>query len=164
MDPGLGLEAARLAGQADLADMVRLAEEAETGLIPFRGGALLRVLESRGRGTDDDLAAALADPGRVAVAGTIGDQVVGYGLGRRERLPDGTSHGRIDALFVEPAARAVGVGEAMMELLLDWFQRQGCAGVDALALPGDRTTKNFWEGTGFKARLLVMYRPLSDRP
>jgi GNAT superfamily N-acetyltransferase len=70
----------------------------------------------------------------------------------------------VAALYVVPAARGVGVGEAMMERLLAWFARQGCRGVDAEALPGDRASKSFWEDAGFRARLITMHRDLDDGP
>jgi hypothetical protein len=44
-----------------------------------------------------------------------------------------------------------------MDSLLAWASERGCQGVDATALPGDRATKNFFEGSGFTARLLVMH-------
>jgi hypothetical protein len=37
---------------------------------------------------------------------------------------------------------------------------RGCSGVDATALPGNRATKNFFEESGFTARLLVMHHRL----
>jgi len=63
-------------------------------------------------------------------------------------------------------ARPLWVGElagAMTELALDWFAGSGCTGVDALALPGARATKNFFEENGFTARLLVVHRRLDGR-
>jgi hypothetical protein len=48
----------------------------------------------------------------------------------------------------------------MMAEALAWMGRIGCTGVDALALPGARATKNFFEENGFTARLLVVHRPL----
>ena len=93
----------------------------------------------------------------MVVVGTLEDAVLGYATGRVEVLRDGRYLGVIDDLFVEPDARAVGVGEAMMDCLLDWFGRRGCAGVDSTALPGARETKNFFEESGFTARLLIMH-------
>jgi GNAT superfamily N-acetyltransferase len=68
--------------------------------------------------------------------------------------------GAIEAVYVDPGCRAVGVGAAMMAEALAWMGRIGCTGVDALALPGARATKNFFEENGFTARLLVVHRPL----
>ena len=58
------------------------------------------------------------------------------------------SLGIIDACYVEPEARGVGVGRALIDSLVAWFTASGCRGVDVTALPGDRETKNFLEGLG----------------
>jgi GNAT superfamily N-acetyltransferase len=62
-------------------------------------------------------------------------------------------------LFVDEGARSVGVGEAIVELLVAFCAEAGCIGLDALALPGARAAKNFFEESGFTARALVMHRP-----
>ena len=43
---------------------------------------------------------------------------------------------------------------------MDWCTAWGCTEVDALALPGDRTTKQRLEAAGFTARLLTLSRRL----
>jgi hypothetical protein len=48
----------------------------------------------------------------------------------------------------------------MMQALVDWCTERGCMGVDSLALPGDRHTKNFFESFGLVARAIVVHRPL----
>ena len=67
----------------------------------------------------------------------------------------------IEDIYVDPGARAVGVGETLMNHLIDWCRARGCFGVDSLALPGDRETKNFFESFGLVARAIVVHRPLS---
>jgi hypothetical protein len=47
-----------------------------------------------------------------------------------------------------------------MDDLVAWCTAEGCIGMDAMALPGDRDTKNFFERSGFTARKLVMYHSL----
>jgi GNAT superfamily N-acetyltransferase len=89
--------------------------------------------------------------------GTYDDAVVGFGTGRTALLRDGGKLGIVDLLYVDPGARGVGVGEALMEELLAWFRSEGCFGVDTMALPGMRETKNFFEEQGFSARLLVVH-------
>ncbi len=91
--------------------------------------------------------------------GELDSTVVGYLTARHDELPDGRRIGTVEELYVDPACRAVGVGEAMMSEALAWFSAAGCPGVDAAALPGARATKNFFEESGFTARLLVMHRP-----
>jgi GNAT superfamily N-acetyltransferase len=71
------------------------------------------------------------------------------------------STGRIECCYVEEGARGVGVGTALMESMVAWCTERGCRDMDALALPGDRLTKQRLEAAGFSARLLVLNRPLS---
>jgi GNAT superfamily N-acetyltransferase len=68
--------------------------------------------------------------------------------------------GLIECCYVETAARGVGVGTALMDAAVAWCAEKGCDAVDALALPGDRTTKQRLEGSGFTARLLTLSRRL----
>ena len=94
------------------------------------------------------------------VVGTIDGVVVGYAVARVERLGDGSRLGVVDDIFVEEEARGIGVGEAMMNDLVAWSRAKGCFGMDAMALPGHRLTKNFFEESGFTARKIVMHRSL----
>ncbi len=47
-----------------------------------------------------------------------------------------------------------------MEAAVEWCAARGAGEVDALALPGDRTTKQRLEAAGFTARLLTLSRRL----
>ncbi len=49
-----------------------------------------------------------------------------------------------------------------MNAVVDEARTRNCFGIDALALPGDRETKNFFESFGLKARQLVVHRSLPD--
>ena len=46
--------------------------------------------------------------------------------------------------------------------LLAWATAQGCFGIDALALPGNRATKNFFERYGLTARAIIVHKRLGD--
>ena len=72
----------------------------------------------------------------------------------------GRVSGLIECCYVEPDARGVGVGSSLMEAAVAWGRDQGCTDVDALALPGDRQTKQRLEAAGFTARLLTLSRRL----
>lgn len=159
------MEAARPATPSDLPRLADLGRMARDELAPMRGGELLLAREGHRGEVETSLAADLDDPDGGVWVGTIDSTVVGYGVGHVETLAglDDGERGRlgvIDDLFVEPDARSVGVGEAMMAMMLGWFTARGCRGVDALALPGNRSTKNFFEESGFTARLLVMHHRL----
>jgi ribosomal protein S18 acetylase RimI-like enzyme len=156
------MEAARPANSADLPRLAELWGDAEAELGSMRGGQVLYAQTGRRPPVEVTLAADLEDPERRLLAGTIDGAVVGYSAGRIEDLADGSRLGIITEIFVEPDARSVGVGEAMMVEMLTWFAAQRCQGVDAMALPGHRATKNFFEESGFTARLLIMHHRIDS--
>ena len=153
-------EAARSATAADLDALAALVDEAAAEKRSQKGGELWWRRERREGHAGADVAALLSSPDHEVAVGTIDGAAVGYGVVRRERLADGGLLGVIEDIYVDPGARAVGVGEALMEHLLAWCREQGCFGVDSLALPGDRSTKNFFESFGLVARAIVVHRPL----
>lgn len=160
-------EGCRPAVPADAGRLGELAAAAIDELRPQRGGAVWSRREARAQPPGASILSALGDPLRLVVAGTIDDVVVGYAVVRRERLRTGEWIGVVEDLFVEPGAREVGVGEAMMDHLLAWCRQHGCVGIDALALPGNRAAKNFFERFGLTARAIVVHRdlrPLEDPP
>jgi len=155
------LEQARPATAVDLARVAALCRLARAELGgQERGGPVFVNREMRPEPVEESLAAALDDPAQTVVVGSFGGALAGYGTGRVEILDDGRRLGVIDDLFVEEGLRGVAVGEAVMGGLLEWFTEQRCAGVDAYALPGMRATKNFFEASGFTARLLVVHHRL----
>jgi GNAT superfamily N-acetyltransferase len=157
------VEAARLARTGDADRCAELCRLALDSLQHARGGALYA------RGETGLVAETLLRPGgldrlmadsrRRVVVGTVEDAVVGLAVGRIDLVGE-PSLGIVDACYVEPEARGVGVGRVLLDTMVAWFTSSDCRGVDVTALPGDRETKNFLEGSGFKARLLTMHRPL----
>ena len=113
---------------------------------------------------DERVALLIESDDGLAVVGTYDDVVFGYALATVERLADGRLLGRLDDLAVDADARGSGIGEAMMNLVIDELRAAGCLGIDSRALPGDRETKNFFESFGLKARLLVVHRAFDDEP
>ncbi|MGE3619478.1 MAG: N-acetyltransferase family protein [Acidimicrobiia bacterium] len=154
------MEAARPALPADRPRVVELAGAAISELAVNRGGALWSRREARAVPVDASIDEALVAADRHLVVGTIDGVVVGYGLVRVEVLRDGGRLGVLEDLYVEPDARGVGVGEAIMGIVLEWCGAQGCFGVDSLVLPGDRAAKNFFESFGLVARAIVVHRAL----
>jgi GNAT superfamily N-acetyltransferase len=144
------MESARPAVAADRARVDELRAELFAELGSYRGGALwVRERQSAARPDESG-----------AFVGTLDDAVVGYGIVEVVQLRDGGRLGRITELFVEAAGREVGVGETLVDALLEWCRDHGCEGVDATALPGHRAAKNFFEERGFVARSLTMHRPV----
>ena len=155
-------EGARPAGPSDAASLAGLAEQAKAELAQLRGGPVWSRLEARPDPLRASLLSDLRSDDALVVVGTIDDAVVGYGAISLVELHDGSTLGRVSDIFVLGDARGVGVGEAMMELLMAWAARRGCIGVDSLALPGDRSTKNFFETHGLVARAITVHRKLRD--
>src|SRR5437588_6596159 len=156
------MEGVRPATEDDLARLGELARAAIAELKPMKGGVVWAAREARTEPVEDSLKASLADDATRVVVGTIDGVPIGYAAVRVEVLNDGSRLGVVDDIFVEEGARQVGVGEAMMGDLVAWCEEQGCAGMDAMALPGHRSAKNFFEESGFTARKLVMHHRLSD--
>lgn len=149
----------RPAVPGDEALLGELREHAFAQLGPSRGGAMY--LERHAvslPALQEDWTGAIR---RVWLGGLDG-AVAGYVLAAVAPTASGGSVGVIEAIFVEPAARLCGIGEAMMSVAIDWMGSLGCVGVEATALPGERGTKNFFEEHGLKARLLTVYRALGD--
>jgi GNAT superfamily N-acetyltransferase len=153
-------EGCRPATEDDLERLAELAAAAVLELRGNRGGDVWSRTEGRVPPYAERLAAELRSPDHCVLVGTLDATTLGYGVARLERLADGGVLGVVTDLYVEPAARAVGIGELMMEGLVAWCREQGCFGVDSLALPGDRHTKNFFETFGLVARAIVVHRSL----
>ena len=155
------METARVANTTDLDRLVELAREVIEELRPTKGGDVWARTAGRAEPVGEALRAALTDHDHLVVVGSVDDAVVGYGVARFNELRDGGRLGVIGDLFVEPDFRGVGVGEAMMNVLVEWCEEQGCFGVDSVALPGNRPTKNFFESFGLVARAIVVHKAFS---
>jgi ribosomal protein S18 acetylase RimI-like enzyme len=154
------MESARMAVASDLPAVVDLAQRIETELASVRGGRELLGRERPAGTVENRLRAAIDDPTSIVVVGTYDGVVLGYGLAVTEDLAGGRRLAFITDLAVDPEARRVGIGEAMMDLLVAEASSRACSDVDSWALPGDRDTKNFFESYGLKARLLTVHRRL----
>lgn len=152
-------ESVRKATVADLGRLVVMATEAVQEQRHGRGGPLWARREAR-QEPADTLAAAIGDPGQLVVVGELDGEIVGYGVVRIERLPDGGLLAIVDDIYVEADGRGVGLGEAMMDAMVAWAEEHQCVGIDALALPGNRATKNFFETFGLTARAITVHRAL----
>lgn len=157
------MEGSRPATVDDLPRIVELARLLRHELVPMKGGALWSNREALAEPLDAAYAQLLDRDEAFVVVGTVDETVVGFGVVTLETLRSGEMLGVISDLFVEPDARAVGVGESMADELVAFCAARGCIGIDTLALPGHRATKNFFEESGFTARAIVMHRLLDRR-
>jgi ribosomal protein S18 acetylase RimI-like enzyme len=157
------VEGSRPATLDDLPRIVELARLLRHELRPMKGGELWSDREALAEPLDDAYARLLDRDDAHVVVGTVDETVVGFGVATLEQLRNGEMLAIISDLFVEPEARAVGVGESMAGELVAFSAARGCVGIDTLALPGHRAAKNFFEESGFTARAIVMHRSLNRR-
>jgi GNAT superfamily N-acetyltransferase len=154
------METARPARHDDRAACVALLTQALADVRTVRGGAMLA-----GGAMVDELLARWSAPdssGAALYVGEFHEAVVGLAAATTfTRHGTTVRSGRIECCFVEEGARGVGVGSALMESMVAWCTERGCRDIDALALPGDRHSKQRLEAAGFTARLLVLNRPLN---
>jgi GNAT superfamily N-acetyltransferase len=150
------VELARPARAEDRQICTRLLSQAVVAAESMRGGATLvgeaTTVSLLERWTQEAGSRLLVGEFEGAVVGLLGATV--------SDGPRGLTNGLIECCYVENGARGVGVGTALMELAVAWCAERGCDVVDALALPGDRTTKQRLEAAGFTARLLTLSRRL----
>jgi GNAT superfamily N-acetyltransferase len=154
------VETTRPAHEDDRAACVALLTHALADAGARRGGTMLV-----GGATPDEVLTRwlLPEPsGAILYVGEFHHAVVGLAAATTfTRGGTTVRSGRIECCYVEEAARGVGVGTALTESVVAWCAEQGCRDIDALALPGDRHSKQRLEAAGFTARLLVLNRPLS---
>ena len=147
--------AARHAAVEDLALVGQLIERARLDRLNERGGAVLERLDPRPvvdhlRITDDRVLLAL---------GLYADVAFGFAHAAVIDVDDAPIVHLYD-IFVEPEARGVGIGEALLEMVFEWTRAKGAGAIDSVVLPGNREGKNFFERFGLVARAIHVYRAL----
>jgi GNAT superfamily N-acetyltransferase len=155
-------ESARPATRADATKLNALLKAFVDEIRADRGGHLWAAREAVSLAADSAIDRALADVNQLVLAGCLDRSVVGFAIAALESLDDGTCLAVLRALYVEPAAREVGVGAALIAAVIEWATVAGCRGVDSLVLPGNRVSKNFFEAHGLVARAIVVHRSLTD--
>ncbi len=156
-------EASRPADAADAVALGNIAAAHALAIADARGGALFLLAEAAEQAQFDQwFHECLADSSTLVATGSYDDVPLGYCVASMSKLPNGDKLATIQALLVDPDARQVGIGEALMNDVVTWARSNGCVSIDAHALPGDRSTKNFFESFGLKARLLTVNIDLTD--
>lgn len=154
------MESVREATLDDLDALSRFGAQLTSELSPMRGGAVWAAQEAR-REPLKEAFALLLDSGQAQVLiGLLDGIPMGFGVAVIETLNDGSLLGDVTEIWVDPEARAVGLGESLLGSLTEFCIEKGCTGIDAKALPGHRQTKNFFEEQGFTARMLTMHKSL----
>ena len=152
---------ARPAGPDDGSEIVRLLADALAAVAGERGGDAWLSTGAATRPLDAFATGELADDGAVILLGLIDDVPVGLLHARLDRWRDGAVVTVVHHLFVEPGAREVGVGEALLDAAIEWARARDSAAIESLALPGDRALKNMFERFGLVARAIVVHKDLT---
>ncbi len=156
-------ESVRIAEPADVGILESLVTAARAELPDKRGGDVVQRLDPYRPDPGTRVMAAVGDPDATVLLGCIDGTPVGYGLMTVGPVSDGSLHAVVAELFVDPGARAVGVGEALIEALKADAVERGAVAIQSTALPGDRATKNFFESQGMVARAILVHRWLDGR-
>ncbi|MDG2427810.1 MAG: GNAT family N-acetyltransferase [Acidimicrobiales bacterium] len=156
-------ESVRHAVQSDHPVLQMLVEAARSELPDKKGGDVIHRLDKYSVDPVVRALEAIEDPSATVLLGAIDGTPVGYGLMTVGKVVDGTLHAVVEELYVDPGARAVGVGEVLIEALMADARSRGAIAIQSLALPGDRATKNFFESQGMVARSIMVHRWLDGR-
>ncbi len=135
-----------------------LESEGRSSMDEFRGGS--RLAKEIVAVAPNWLAALNNNSVGIFVAG-IDQTVMGYLLARLSTTVIGET-ATIEQVFVTKDARNLGVGDALISATVDWAKGLKIVALDALALPGDRETKNLYERAGLVARLITVTTDLRD--
>lgn len=152
---------ARAAVEADVPTLAALVEDGIAAAAGQRGAELWRLEWAPRPPVEGSLRQRLSDADAGTLVGCLDDHPLGVLLLDRRCVAEGLSIARIAFVFVEPEARDIGIGEALIDAAADWARAAGCRGLDGLALPGDRHVKNLYERSGMTARELTVYRDLA---
>ena len=93
----------------------------------------------------------------------IRSNVVGYGIVVVQRPPAyfvATNHGLITDLDVHPHFRGRGIGQALLDSMVDWLGGRGIARVEAGIATTNEVSKGFWAKQGFKTYFETIYKPI----
>lgn len=156
------MEAARTAIADDLTEVLALADLARAEIHDLKGGP--RYLEREGRSEPDRAAlqSMLDDAEQHCVVGTIDDVIVAFAAARTEMLRTGDLIAEMTEIWVMPEARGVGLGEVMLDAIMDWARSEGCVSLEGSVHPGNRDAKNFFERAAMVTRLLRVSTSLVD--
>lgn len=136
----------RLASFADAQECERLDTEARQETAGARGADAFFA--------EQPVGFLAGDASGFSLVADVDGVVVGFATVRTTRVGEGLV-ASIVRVFVTARARRVGVGDAMIASARAQARERGCTRIDAMALPGDRDTKNLYERNGLTARLIV---------
>lgn len=93
-----------------------------------------------------------------------GETVIGFAHGMIKFLPDylgGNTVGSITHVYVDDKSARSGIGNAMVNLLEDWFRMKKVHSVELQVITGNLAAKEFWKKLGYLEEL-QQYRKIWD--
>lgn len=151
----------RVGTESDVSVLVDLYRSFRESLTRERGGGTYLSKEAFGEPLEPLFQEMVSDARRLVLLGLVDEVPVGLAVVRLEELSDSSRSAIAEVLYVDRQAREVGVGESLLDAVSGWAAENGAGDLDVWVLPGIRESKNFLEGAGLVARLLVMHRRLS---
>ncbi len=148
----------RKATSDDVATIVALYRDAEAEQTAKK--PIFALTDALDESFEDSIIEAMDAPDSWVHVGLIDGVVVGFIWATLEnmlRRAGGSKIGFIRLVYTDPPARGVGVGHQMLEVVMEDLRKRGVRHFDAIAGPGQRDTKNFFEGHEFAARSLIMH-------
>jgi len=141
------LFAVRKAQSLDRSAVLALEQQCVRESQSFRGSAKL-LAEAPFIGNDFDKV--LGNTGRLVLVIESSGDLCGFA-----DMEISDSVAMVRRVYISEAARELGAGATLIDVLRIHAKESGCTRIDAYALPGDRLTKNLFERAGMKARLLI---------
>ena len=147
---------ARRATSGDLRLIAELVRACRDELIEQRGGVMWSLTDARQEPVEPRIEKEINEPETLTVVGEYDGVGVGYAVAVLRSANDTRTFVQVIDLFTMMQARHVGVGEAMMNLCIQWAKEHSAFAIDAAVLPGTRDAKNFFEDFGLTARALTV--------
>jgi len=148
------IESARLAADDELPTVALLAAEARAEIEASKGGPMYLRREGRALPYLESFEAQASDERGAVVVGLIDASIVAFATVSHCELRDGAQLAEIQEIYVLPDARGVGIGEFMLDVIMDWARERGCERLEGSVLPGNRHGKNFFERAAMVTRVL----------
>lgn len=142
------VESVRPMAPTDIAALDLLQTSARTAFTDARGGAAWLAETPATDWTS-------TDPARAVFVACLDDVPVGF-----LELVVAEATASVRQVWIQPAARELGLGDALLAEAMASARHAGCTSIEGTALPGDRDTKNLYERAGVVARKITLAKSL----
>lgn len=102
----------------------------------------------------------------IVLVADVDGEIAGYLLGGKGRRGPTYAIGEVGMIFdlaVAPGARRTGIGRALVDAALAWFDARGLSHVQVNFSLSNPSASQFWPALGFEPFLCEAYRPIRPR-